>query len=288
MRRGRVNEELEVWRQTVESKGFRLSRSKMEYMECKFSEVRQEDDVVVRLDSQEVRKGDSFRYLGSMIQGNDEIDEDVSNRIGAGWMKWRLASGVLCDKKVPLKFKAEMRMLRWMCGLTRGDRVRNVTVREKVGVALLEDKMREGRLRWFGHVMRRGTDAPVCRCERLALDGFRRRRARPKKYWREVIRHDMEQLLLTEDMTLDRKIGDRCEVEPGERRGTVKFVGRAETLAPGFWVGIKFDEPAGKHDGMVKGKRYFECPPLHGAMVRPDKVKIGDYPEKDPFEDEEI
>ena len=43
-------------------------------------------------------------------------------------------------------------------------------------------------------------------CERLALDGFRRGRGRPKKYWREVIRHDMEQLQLTEEMTLDRKV----------------------------------------------------------------------------------
>ncbi|KAH0702801.1 hypothetical protein KY290_020199 [Solanum tuberosum] len=92
----------------------------------------------------------------------------------------------------------------------------------------------------------------------------------------------------SEDLCANIKIGDRCEVEPGERRGTVKFVGQAETLAPGFWVGVQFDEPVGKHDGMVKGKRYFDCPPLHGAIVRPDKVKIGDYPEKDPFEDEEI
>ncbi|KAM3203386.1 hypothetical protein P3L10_031012 [Capsicum annuum] len=97
-------------------------------------------------------------------------------------------------------------MLRWMCGFTRGDRVRNESIREKVGVASMEDKMREVRLRWFGHVMRRGTDAPVRRCERLALDGFRRGRGRPKKYWREVIRRDMEMLQLTEDMTLDRKI----------------------------------------------------------------------------------
>ncbi|KAF3675616.1 Protein trichome birefringence-like 33 [Capsicum annuum] len=44
------------------------------------------------------------------------------------------------------------------------------------------------------------------KCERLALDGFRRGRGRPKKYWGEVIRRDMEQLQLTEDMTLDRKV----------------------------------------------------------------------------------
>ncbi|KAF3634462.1 putative pre-mRNA-processing factor 6-like [Capsicum annuum] len=234
--RGGVNEKLEVWRQTLESKGFRVSRSKTEYVECKFNDVRWENEVVVKLEAQEVCKRDKFKYLGSVIQSNGEIDEDVSHRIGAGWMKWKLASGVLCNKKVPPKLKGkfyrvvvrpallygaecwpvknshiqkmkvtEMRMLRWMCGLTRGDRVRNKTIREKVGVTSVECKMREARLRWFGHVKRRGMDAPVRRCERLALDGFRRGRGRPKKYWDEVIRRDMEQLQLTEDMTLDRK-----------------------------------------------------------------------------------
>ncbi|PHT47840.1 hypothetical protein CQW23_12048 [Capsicum baccatum] len=139
-----------------------------------------------------VCKRDSYKYLGSVIQGNGDIDEDFSHRIGAGWMKWKLASGVLCDKK--------------MCGLTRGDRVRNETIREKAGVTPVECKMREVGLSWFDHVKRRGMDAPVRRCERLALDGFRRGRGRPKKYWGEVIRRDMEQLQLTEDMTLDRKV----------------------------------------------------------------------------------
>lgn len=46
------------------------------------------------------------------------------------------------------------------------------------------------------------------------------------------------------------KVGDRCQVEPGEKRGVVKYVGRAESLGPGFWVGIQYDEPLGKHDGM--------------------------------------
>ena len=42
-----------------------------------------------------------------MIQGNGEIDEDVSHRIGAGWLKWRLTSGILCDKKVSPKLKVK-------------------------------------------------------------------------------------------------------------------------------------------------------------------------------------
>lgn len=91
-----------------------------------------------------------------------------------------------------------------------------------------------------------------------------------------------------EDLCANIKVGDRCEVEPGEKRGVVKFVGRAESLAPGFWVGVQYDEPLGNHDGMVKGVRYFDCPPNHGAIVRPDKVKVGDYPEQDPFEVDEI
>eukprot|EP00268_Persea_americana_P043385 TRINITY_DN4360_c0_g1_i2.p1 TRINITY_DN4360_c0_g1~~TRINITY_DN4360_c0_g1_i2.p1 ORF type:complete len:243 (+),score=48.27 TRINITY_DN4360_c0_g1_i2:154-882(+) len=91
-----------------------------------------------------------------------------------------------------------------------------------------------------------------------------------------------------EDLCTNIKVGDRCEVEPGGKRGVVMFVGRAETASPGFWVGIQYDEPLGKHDGMVKGKRYFDCPPLHGVLIRPDKVKVGDYPERDPFEEDEI
>ncbi|XP_047329127.1 tubulin-folding cofactor B [Impatiens glandulifera] len=91
-----------------------------------------------------------------------------------------------------------------------------------------------------------------------------------------------------EDFCANIKIGDRCKVEPGEKRGVVKYVGRAENLPHGFWVGVQYDEPLGKNDGMVKGIRYFDCPPLHGAMVRPDKVEVGDFPEADPFEEDEI
>ncbi|XP_019260548.1 PREDICTED: uncharacterized protein LOC109238526 [Nicotiana attenuata] len=92
-----VNARLEVWRHTLESEGFKLSRTMTEYLECKFSIGAHEAEVDVKLDTQVIPKRDSFKYLGYVIQGNREINENVAHRIGAECMKWRLASGILCD-----------------------------------------------------------------------------------------------------------------------------------------------------------------------------------------------
>jgi hypothetical protein len=75
-------------------------------MKCDFSATTQEEGDV-RLDSQVVPKKDIFRYLGSMLQKNGDIDEDISHIIKAGWLKWRQVSNVLCDPMVPLKLKGK-------------------------------------------------------------------------------------------------------------------------------------------------------------------------------------
>ena len=56
---------------------------------------------------------------------------------------------------------SEMKMLRWMSGYTLKDRIRNDHSRERVEVAPISEKMREYRLRWYGHVQRRELDEPV-------------------------------------------------------------------------------------------------------------------------------
>jgi hypothetical protein len=61
-----VNMKLELWRHTLELRGFRLSRTKTEYMMCDFSPTRHEDGDV-SLEGQVVVKKDTFRYLGSML-----------------------------------------------------------------------------------------------------------------------------------------------------------------------------------------------------------------------------
>nr|XP_033510640.1 uncharacterized protein LOC117275475 [Nicotiana tomentosiformis] len=97
--RGGVNERPEVWRQTLESKGFKLSKTNTEYMECKFSNGTQEGDMEVRLDTQVIPNRECWSVKNSHTQ----------------------------------KLKvAEMRMLRWMYRHTRLDNSRNEIIREKV------------------------------------------------------------------------------------------------------------------------------------------------------------
>ncbi|KAM1062010.1 hypothetical protein ACFX14_026297 [Malus domestica] len=166
-------------------------------MECKFSANGGQNELGVRIGDQEIPKSDRFRYLGSILQKNGELDGDLNHRIQAGWMKWKSASGVLCDRRMPLKLKgkfyrtairpamlygtecwavkhqhvhkmgvAEMMMLRWMCGHTRKDKIR--------------------------------------RCDYGTEVQGRRGRGRPRKTLEETLRKDLEYLDLTEDMTQDR------------------------------------------------------------------------------------
>ncbi|GJV42345.1 hypothetical protein Tco_1420785 [Tanacetum coccineum] len=97
---------------------------------------------------------------------------------------------------------AELRMLRWTCGKTLLDMIPNEVYRAQLEVESIINKMREVRLRWFGHVRRRPQSAPVMRFESLVVNELRRR-GKPKLRWEDIVKHDMQELLLSEDMTSD-------------------------------------------------------------------------------------
>jgi len=48
-----------------------------------------------------------FKYLGSIIQDDGEIDSDVNHKMQASWLKWRSAIGVLCDRNTLLSLKGK-------------------------------------------------------------------------------------------------------------------------------------------------------------------------------------
>ncbi|KAK3518697.1 hypothetical protein QTP70_008580 [Hemibagrus guttatus] len=182
--REQVEENLERWRFVLERRGMKVSCSKTEYM-CVNE---REGSGTVRLQGEEVKKVQEFKYLGSTVQSNGECGKEVKKRVQAGWNGWRKVSGVLCDRKISARIKgkvyrtvvrpamlycletvslrkrqeselevAELKMLRFSLGVTRLDKIRNEYIRGTAHVGRLGDKVREARLRWFGHVQRRET-----------------------------------------------------------------------------------------------------------------------------------
>ncbi|KAK3547424.1 hypothetical protein QTP86_020881 [Hemibagrus guttatus] len=180
--REQVEENLERWRFALERRGMKVSRSKTEYM-CVNE---REGSGTVRLQGEEVKKVQEFKYLGSTVQSNGEYGKEVKKRVQAGWNGWRKVWGVLCERKISARIKgkvyrtvvrpamlygletvslrkrqeseleiAELKMLRFSLGVTRLDRIRNEYIRGTAHVGRLGDKVREARLRWFGHVQRR-------------------------------------------------------------------------------------------------------------------------------------
>ncbi|CAK1593075.1 unnamed protein product [Parnassius mnemosyne] len=214
--KGRLTRRVHAWREALENGGLKLNVAKTEYMACNSTDL-----TSLRIGDDTVERTDNFRYLGSVLDASGDIDRDIKARISAAWAKWREVTGVICDPKMPVKLKGqvyktiirpvltygseawpvlerhrrllhvtEMNMLRWMCGVTRKDRVRNTYIRGSLHVRDIADKLQESRLRWYGHVLRRPASYVGNKCLDMTLPGARSR-GRPKKRWLDVVQDDM-------------------------------------------------------------------------------------------------
>ena len=76
-----------------------------------------------------------------------------------------------------------MRMLRWMCRVTKLDKIRNERIRGTMKVGEITKKVQERRLKWYGHVMRREEHYVGRRAiEIIKVQGIRKRGS-PKRIW---------------------------------------------------------------------------------------------------------
>ncbi|XP_064115065.1 uncharacterized protein LOC135221171 [Macrobrachium nipponense] len=135
------------------------------------------------------QKGPLIQVPCSVIDNEGNMEEEINNRIQCGWNNWRKVSSVICDSKVPIRLmgrvhKAEVRPamtfgfwirssttkenrgqqvgrsrdedIRWMSGVTKLDRVRNEYIRGTLMITEASKKVEEAKLKWYGHMMRRG------------------------------------------------------------------------------------------------------------------------------------
>ena len=210
----------------------KVSRSKTEYLCINGGN----DDKTVKMEDIKVPRVKEFKYLGSTLQESGDCEREVKKRVQAGWNGWRGVSGVICNRRLPARVKGkvyssvvrpamvygleivavtkkqvdemevtEMKMLRFAMGVTRKDKIRNEYIRSTVKVERLGMKMREGRLRWYGHVMRRDQKYVERKMMEMELPG-KRRRGRPKRRFLDVVKENMGEVGAKETDVEDRKV----------------------------------------------------------------------------------
>ena len=91
-----------------------------------------------------------------------------------------------------------MRMLRWMCGVTKLDNIRNERISGTAKVEEITNKVKERRLKRYGHVMRREEHYVARRAMEMKVQR-RRKRGRPKRRWLDKVKDDIKEKGLSAD-----------------------------------------------------------------------------------------
>ena len=217
--REEVERRPESWKYALKRRGMKVSRSKTKHLGINGGN----DNEIVKMEDTKVPRVKEFKYLGSTAQESGSCERKVKKRVQAGWNGWRRVSGAICDRRLPARVQgkvyssvvrptmvygletvvvtkkqvkkmevAEMKMLRFAMEVTRKDNIKNEYIRTTVKVERLGMKMREGRLRWYGHVMRRD----ICRKkdDRNGATG-KEERGKPKKRFLNLVKEDMQELV---------------------------------------------------------------------------------------------
>ena len=92
-----------------------------------------------------------------------------------------------------------------------------------------------------------------------------------------------EEIELAEIADRGIKVGARCQITEGSRRGTVRYVGKIPEIPrhsqPSYtgWES-SWMSPWAKTMDPLRGVRYFQASHNHGAFVKPALVEVGDFP----------
>ena len=187
-----ADEQFELCRNAIENNGLRVSRKKTEYLPPSSCHDK------VKLGGEEIKNVTRFKYIGSMFD-NAEVGTttDCKNRVRLAWNTWREVTGVICDRKVPVKLKheiytnvirptmtygaecwtiknkdemlmhkTEMRMVRYIQCVSLREHNRNEEIREAATVQPIATHLMQKRLRRYGHVRR----IDECHATRTVMD----------------------------------------------------------------------------------------------------------------------
>ena len=176
-----------------------------------------------------------FCYLGDTLIGDGGADLAATARIRNGWMKFQELLLIMTSRAPPLEMKglvyascvrssmtyrsetrpllvdvglklkrAEMQMIRWMCGISLKYRRTNEELKRLFGVESITTVIRSGKLRWYRHVTRKSNEDWVQKCMEFRVES-RRPVGRPRRTWVESVEADIAELKIDREDVHDRK-----------------------------------------------------------------------------------
>lgn len=224
---------LEIWLEALGERNLKINEIKTKVMILGKTEV----NMNIEINDINLEQVDSCKYLGVNISSTGEQETEIIERISNTSRLYQAIKNSFLNKKeisravkmsvyktvfIPtlifgceswvltkrLKSKIqrmEMLYLRRVLGVTRKDRLRNSFIREELKVDSILNKIEQGQLRWYGHLIRMNNDIPVKGVWEAKMQG-KRPRGRPTKTWNDTIEKIVQDrgLTLTEAKSLAR------------------------------------------------------------------------------------
>ena len=103
-----MTEYMETWRRALEDRWMMISRPKTQCMEFNFGQDNGQGRELVKILGEELQRVHHFKYLGSSMEETGGMTTEITQRVSAAWRNWKGYSGVLCDRRMPVKLDGKV------------------------------------------------------------------------------------------------------------------------------------------------------------------------------------
>ena len=102
-----MTEYLETWRRALEDRGMRISRPKTQFIDFKFGHDNGQGREPVQILGEELQRVHHVEYLGSSVEETGGMTTE-SSQSECSMRNWKRCSGVLYDRRLPMKLKGKV------------------------------------------------------------------------------------------------------------------------------------------------------------------------------------
>ena len=214
-----IQEKTDKVDRTARSVGLKIHTDKTKIMKAKTKSNKK-----INIRGQDLEEVEHFKYLGSYISADSNIEKEVSSRIGQAaqafnrlrniWKSSVLSTATKLkiyksnvrsvllyasetwrtNKKIESRLRGfEGRCLRRILKIRWEQRVTNEEIRRRTKINNIVEEVKQRRWRWLGHTLRMERTRHPNRALRWAPPG-KRKRGRPLGTWRRTIQEEMNEM----------------------------------------------------------------------------------------------